>query len=90
MIYLRTPEAKADPEAWWQQPDEIFFSAGACHILASAFFRLFPEARFETVMIQPKEGFRGGHVVAANESLVFDAQGFRPRQEFFDAYFVSV
>ena len=90
MIYLRTPEEKANQEAWWERPDEIFFSAGACHILASTFLRLFPEAEFEAVMIKPREGFRGGHVMVTDRKIAIDAHGAHPASEVLSNYYAEM
>ncbi|HEX3588635.1 MAG TPA: hypothetical protein VHV74_03310 [Pseudonocardiaceae bacterium] len=38
----RTPLERADQLASWQRPDQAFFAAGACHILAFAFLEAFP------------------------------------------------
>lgn len=85
-IYLRTPEEKANHAAWWEQPDEIFFSAGACHILASVLVASYEDQGFSPFMVQPCDGPRGGHVIAANRTRVIDASGFHRRADFLEEY----
>ena len=85
-IISRTPEQKADLAGAWAQPDEDFFAAGACHILAGAFLETYPSAGFHALMLQPADGFRGGHVVATNDADVFDCRGWTPRETFLRRY----
>lgn len=90
MIYLRTPEEKADPEAWWKKPDEIFFAAGACHILASVYVQQFAGIGYKPMFIKPTADFRGGHVVAASRTRILDASGFHARNNFLEDYFAEM
>ena len=85
-ISARTPKQKADLAGSWARPDEDFFAAGACHILAGAFLETYPHAGFHALMLQPVEGFRGGHVVVANGSRVFDCRGWHEREDFLLLY----
>jgi hypothetical protein len=57
-LYLRTAEEKADPGAWWRQPDERFFAAGGSHILAGTFLQRCSKLDFYSLLIQPLPGFR--------------------------------
>jgi hypothetical protein len=43
MYQLRTKGAKRDPIKRWALPDRVFFACGACHILAYAFLRAYPD-----------------------------------------------
>lgn len=88
VVYLRTPEEKADPVAWWGQPDEVFFSAGACHILASVYISMHPE--FSALMIKPLGGHRGGHVVAVGGDDLFDPGGLKAKVPFIQGYFAEM
>src|SRR5690242_955039 len=84
-IVLRTPEQKADLEASWARADEEFFGSGACHILAGAFLEKYRQTGFNALMIAPATGFRGSHVVIANEHHVFDCRGWSRRDKFLRA-----
>lgn len=88
MIYLRTPEEKADPVAWWQRPDEVFFAAGACHILASVYIAMHPE--FSALMIKPLGGHCGGHVVAVHGDDLFDASGLKAKAPYIQGYLAEM
>ena len=44
MYKLRTKGAKRDPIKRWALPERAFFACGACHILAYAFLRAYPES----------------------------------------------
>ena len=85
-IVLRTPEQKADLEASWARPDEEFFASGTCHVLAAAFLESRSQLGFHALMLQPGPGFRGSHLVVANDHAIFDARGFSSRDEFLHSY----
>jgi hypothetical protein len=85
-IVLRSPEEKADLEASWARPDEEFFGSGACHVLAGAFLEAHHLGDFRALLIQPGAGFRGAHVVVANDRLIFDVRGWNPRGSFLEQY----
>jgi hypothetical protein len=85
-IVLRTPEEKADLEGCWARSDEDFFGSGGCHVLAAAFLEARPHLRFRALMIQPAQGFRGGHVVVASATVVFDCRGWSLRDQFMQSY----
>ncbi|MDB6168832.1 MAG: hypothetical protein JWM88_1696 [Verrucomicrobia bacterium] len=85
-IISRTPEQKADLEWTWERCDEDFFAAGACHILAGTFLEMHPAAGHHALMLQPAEGFRGGHVVATDGTTVFDCRGWSPLAVFLHRY----
>lgn len=82
----RTAEQKADRLWSWRRPDAEFFSSGACHILAQVFVERFRDQGFRPLLILPRPGFSGGHVVAANRDVVFDAGGFTARARFLGEY----
>ena len=78
-MHLRSAAEKADLEASWLRPDQDFFSAGACHILAGAFLEAHPGSEFASYLLQPARGFRGGHVLVIGDELTFDWLGYQPR-----------
>jgi hypothetical protein len=86
-VLFRTEAQKRDLAWNWHRGDRAFFQAGACHILADAFLRRFPDTGFRPLMIQPTGGFRGGHIVAASPTTVFDWHGFSDRERFLAHYF---
>ncbi len=83
---LRTVEEKADQNLSWTRPDEEFFAAGACHVLAAAFLAMYPEAEFRAWRFAPRAGYRGSHMVVVREDLVFDWAGYARRDVFLVEY----
>jgi len=86
-MLFRTDAQKQDLAWNWRRGDRAFFQAGACHFLADAFLRRFPDAGFRPLMIQPVAGFRGGHIVAASPTTIFDWHGFSDRARYVAHYF---
>ncbi len=82
---FRTEEEKADPRLFWLRPDEEFFAAGACHVLAGSFLAMYPRAEFAPWRIRPRNG-RGGHIVVVRKNLVFDCAGYSGRDDFLTEY----
>ena len=76
MYKLRTKNGKRDPVKRWALPDEVFFACGACHILAHAFLRAYPNSGFIPVWIKPAEGFTGNHILVIRGRLAFDYHGY--------------
>src|SRR5450432_3316565 len=85
-VVLRTAEEISDLEASWARPDDEFFAAGACHVLAGMFLEAYPFAGFRALLIRPAPSFRGSHVVVASSALVFDCRGWTPRERFLSLY----
>lgn len=85
-IISRTAEQKADLGGSWSRPDEEFFTAGACHILAGVFLETYPNNRFQAWMIRPSPGFRGGHVVVSDGSWIFDGRGWYSKEDYLRRY----
>jgi hypothetical protein len=76
MYMRRTKGAKRDPIKQWRLPDRVFFACGACHVLASAFLRTYPESGFTPIWIRPVEDHTGHHIVAVRDNLAFDYHGY--------------
>jgi len=76
MYQLRTTGGKRDPVKRWGLPDRVFFACGACHILAYAFLRAYPNRRFAPIWIRPAQGFTGNHIVVVSDNLAFDYHGY--------------
>ena len=76
MYKRRTPGSKRDPAKQWRLPDRVFFAAGACHILAYAFLKSYPESGFEPRWIRPMSSHTGNHIVLTRADVVFDYHGY--------------
>jgi hypothetical protein len=63
----------------WERPDDDFFRAGACHILAHVFLETYPDAGFRPFLICPVDYGSGFHVFVARETIAFDYQGYSSR-----------
>ncbi|HAT86156.1 MAG TPA: hypothetical protein DCS30_09555 [Rhizobiales bacterium] len=75
-LYWPDPETKRDPVRRWARQDRCFFGYGACHILAGAFLKLYPDQGFKAHWIQPIEGYYGNHIFVAQGDLAFDHHGY--------------
>lgn len=86
-IVFRTDEEKANPGLFWLRPDEEFFAAGACHVLAGTFLAMYPQAGFSAWSIRARAPIeRGSHIVVAGEDLAFDCAGYGRRDVFLPEY----
>src|SRR5687768_8983112 len=90
-IVLRTPEEKADANLCWSRPDEDFFAAGACHVLAAVFLVTYPCAGFRAWSVCPRPPHhRAGHVVVSRDDVIFDWAGYADRETFLVEYVQAV
>ena len=76
MYKLRTKGGKRNAMTNWALPDRVFFACGACHILAYAFLRAYPDGGFRPVWIRPTGGNTGNHIVVAHDQIAFDYHGY--------------
>ena len=76
MYVRRTKGAKRDPIKQWDLPERVFFACGACHVLASAFLRAYPDSGFAPIWIRPIHGHTGNHIVVIRDDLAFDYHGY--------------
>lgn len=75
-MYKLALGVKQDPVRRWALTERVFFACGACHILAYAFLREYPNSHFEPLWIKPAPGFTGNHVVAVLGDVAFDYHGY--------------
>lgn len=85
MIFISS-QIKNDPVKRWNLEDEVFFAAGACHILAYAFLELYEEKGFKALWIKPEPGERGNHIFVTEDTVTFDYSGLTT----YDAYISKV
>jgi hypothetical protein len=78
-VFRRTPEQRADQELSWHRPDQAFFAAGACHILAWEFVARHPSYRI--VALQRVGDEYPSHVIATDGTWAFDHDGWTPEAE---------
>lgn len=89
-MLFRTEAQKLDLEWNWNRGDRAFFQSGACHILTFAFLEHHTDSHWKPWMIKPREGFRGEHIFAATENVVFDYHGFSNREKYIEHYFRKI
>jgi hypothetical protein len=75
-MYVVAPGVKQDPVRRWSLPDRVFFACGACHILAYAFLKTYPDEGFALLWIKPAKGFTANHIVVVRDDVAFDYHGF--------------
>jgi len=73
---LRTKGGKRDPVKRWALPEKVFFACGACHVLAYAFLRAYPDRGFRPIWIRPAKGYTGNHIVVVRDHIAFDYHGY--------------
>ena len=76
MYMRRTKGAKRDPVKQWKLPEKVFFACGACHLLAAAFLRTYPNEGFAPIWVRPEPGHTGNHIVVVRGDLAFDYHGY--------------
>ena len=76
MYKLRTKGGKRNPTINWALPERVFFACGACHILAYAFIKAYPDSGFTPVWIRPAKGYTGNHILVVRDQLAFDYHGY--------------
>ncbi len=80
-MFFLDPSVKADPHARWHLSNRIFFSNGACHILAGVYLKRFNTDDVYAVWIKPASAFEGNHIFVTNGGWAMDARGFMPREK---------
>jgi hypothetical protein len=83
--FKRTPEEKADQMLAWNRPDQAFFAAGACHVLAWTAKGMYGQLGFAPVGMRKVDGPWASHVVLASDRWAFDHDGWTPRSELMEA-----
>jgi len=84
MYQLRTRGAKREPIKNWALPEKVFFACGACHVLAYAFLKRYPDSGFAPIWIRPARGYTGNHIVVVRDNLAFDYHGYSDWRALFD------
>ena len=76
--FRRTEAERTDQHLAWDRPDQAFFAAGACHILAWTLIARHPDAGFGIVALRRPGDDYASHVIASNGSWAFDYAGWTP------------
>jgi hypothetical protein len=75
-VFRRTDAERRDQELAWNRPDQAFFAAGACHILAWTFLETYPDAGFQIVALRKLGDEHPCHVIATDNHRAFDHAGW--------------
>jgi len=75
-VFFLDPTIKADPALRWNLSDRIFFTHGACHVLAGVFLNTVEADGLKARWIKPVGGQAGNHIFVTNGVWAFDARGF--------------
>ena len=78
--FRRTPQERADQGLSWARPDQAFFAAGACHILAWQFLARHQESGFEIIGIRSPGERQPGHYYVSDGEWAFDHCGWTREQ----------
>ncbi|MFC0532097.1 hypothetical protein [Phytohabitans kaempferiae] len=81
--YRRTPLERADQRVSWMRPDQAFFAAGACHILAWVCRELHPERPIGITGLRLAAEQQVFHVYATWNGWAFDHSGWNPEPQLF-------
>jgi hypothetical protein len=79
--FARTDEQKKDMFVSWARDDEPFFAAGACHILAYAFYWLHQDEGYDIIYTRPLGKHPGNHVYIYKDGCAFDFAGWTQEDE---------
>jgi hypothetical protein len=82
--FRRTPIERVDQRVSWERPDQAFFAAGACHILAWACRESHPERRIGITGLRPAGQQQVAHVYAIWNGWAFDHSGWNREQQLFE------
>ncbi|GAB2681289.1 hypothetical protein [Kribbella swartbergensis] len=80
-VFRRTDAERRDQGLAWNRPDQAFFAAGACHILAWPFLETYPDAGFQIVALRKIGDEHPSHVIATDNHRAFDHAGWTPLEE---------
>lgn len=81
--YRRTPLERADQRVSWERPDQAFFAAGACHILAWVCREAHPEKSIGITGLRFAVEQQVFHVYATWNDWAFDHSGWSPESQLF-------
>jgi hypothetical protein len=81
--YRRTPLERADQRVSWERPDQAFFAAGACHILAWVCREAHPKRSVGVTGLRFAAEQQVFHVYATWNDWAFDHSGWNTESQLF-------
>ena len=79
--FRRTPRERADQRVSWDRPDQAFFAAGACHVLAWACREVYADQPIGIGALRIPGEPHAFHVHATWRDWTFDHAGWLPEPE---------
>ena len=79
---MRSDVERRDQEASWNRPDDAFFAAGACHVLAFTLLERHPQEDYTAIYIRPRGDQLGSHVYVSAGAWAFDFNGWTMERRF--------
>ncbi|MCA2217152.1 hypothetical protein [Jidongwangia harbinensis] len=76
--FRRTAVERSDQRVSWERPDQAFFAAGACHVLAWACRDAYADRPVELAALVFEGRWQPFHVYASWEGWAFDHSGWNP------------
>lgn len=80
-VFRRTPIQRLDQQVSWVRPDQAFFAAGACHILAWVCRDAYPGRGIMVVAMRFAGDLHVSHVYATWGGWAFDHSGWNVESE---------
>lgn len=79
---MRSDVERRDQQASWKRPDDAFFAAGACHVLAFTMLQRCPDQGYRAIYIRPHGDLPGSHVYVSGDAWAFDFNGWTEERDF--------
>ena len=80
-MFRRTPIERFDQQVSWLRPEQAFFAAGACHILASVCRDAYPDRGITVAAMRLAGDLQVSHVYATWDGWAFDHSGWNFESE---------
>lgn len=79
--FRRTPAERADQRLSWERPDQAFFAAGACHVLAWVCREAYPDEPVGIAALRLQGERQVFHTYATWDGWAFDHAGWHPEPD---------
>ena len=84
-MFRRTEVERSDQRVAWERPDQAFFAAGACHVLAWACRDAYPDRLIGIEAVRFVGEQQVFHTYATWNGWTFDHSGWNPEPQLFAA-----
>ncbi len=80
-VFRRTPIERTDQQIAWERPDQAFFAAGACHLLAWVCRDVYPDHGIQLVGMRLGGDPQVSHTYAIWRGWAFDHSGWNAEKD---------